>query len=78
MGNPKNRASKRARIPPSKKATKFKHGEPRDKKAVSEPGPSGAKIGAQNQNFGVQSENIDTIREGNVFMGFIHLICCLR
>ena len=45
MGNPKNRARKRARIPPSKKAKKFKDGEPRDKEAVPEPGPSGAKIG---------------------------------
>ena len=68
MGNPHNRARKRARIPPSKKAKKFKHGEPRDKEAVPEPGPSGAKIGAQNENFGMNSENIDTIREGNIFM----------
>ena len=66
MGNLQNRKRKRVRKPPSKMAKKFKHGdEPRDKEA----GPSGAKIGAHTANFGVNSENIDTIREGTVFMG---------
>ncbi len=65
MGNPQNRKRKRVRKPPFKMAKKFKHGgEPREKEA----GPSGAKIGAQTANFGVNSENIDTIREGTVFM----------
>jgi hypothetical protein len=46
-------------------AKKFKHGnEPCDKEA----GPSGAKIGAQTAKFGVNSKNIDTIKEGTVFM----------
>ena len=64
MGNPQNRARKLARISPSKKAKKFKHG---DKEAVPEPGPSGAKIGAQNEDFGISSESIDTVRKGNIF-----------
>ena len=60
MGNPQNRKRKRVRM-----AKKFKHGgEPRDKEA----GPSVAKIGAQTANFGVNSKNIDTLREGTVFM----------
>ncbi len=65
MGNLQNRKRKRVRKPPSKMAKKFKHGgERRDKEAR----PSRAKIGAQTANFGVNSENIDTIREGTVFM----------
>ena len=67
MGNPQNGARKLARILPSKKAKKFKHDEPRDKEAVPEPGPSGAKIGAQNEDFGISSESIDTVRKGNIF-----------
>ena len=68
MGNPKNRASKRARIPPSKKAKKFKHGQPRDKEVAHEPILSEAKIGAERLNYGISSENMDTIREGTIFM----------
>ena len=68
MGNPQNRARKRARIPPSKKANKFKDGEPRDKEAVPEPEPSGAKIGVEREHFGISSENIETVREGIIFI----------
>ena len=48
-----------------KGAKKFKNGdEPRGKDA----GPSGAKIGAQTAKTGANSVNIDTVKEGTVFM----------
>ena len=46
-------------------AKKIKHGDhPRNKEAR----PSREKIGAQRASFGVNSDNIDTIREGTVLM----------
>ena len=65
MGNKQNRSRKRKRKAPSQMAKKFKHGdEPRGEYA----GPSGAKIGAQTAKIGANSINMDTVREGTVFM----------
>ena len=68
MGNPQNRKRKRVRKPPSKMAKKIKHGD----EPCDNTGPSGAKFGSQTANSGINSENIDTVREG-----FINFIWCL-
>lgn len=60
----------RVKIPPKNTSKKFKHGEARDEDARI----SGAKIGAESANFGVDSEKIDTIRKGTVFMDLCILL----
>lgn len=69
MGNERNRKRKRPGISPSKLAKKFKDGEPHKKEAGPEAGLSGAKIGTETEHFDIHSENVDTIREGTIFMG---------
>ena len=49
----------------------MKHGD----ESCDNAGPSGAKFGPQTANFDVNSENIDTAREGTVFMDLSILFC---
>lgn len=64
MGNTRNRKRKAVRTPPSKMAKKSKHGRQYDEN----PGPSGMKIGDQTAKIDVSSDQIDTVREGMIFM----------
>ena len=64
MGNSRNRKRKSVRIPPSKTAKKFKDGRPSNEN----PGPSGVKIGDQSANFGGNTEKIDSVKVGTIFM----------
>ena len=72
MGNPRNRARKRKRIPPSKQPKKpklAKHGDPR----VHACGPSGAKRGDQSASYNADTENVDVTKEGTIFMDLVLL-----
>ena len=67
MGNTRNRARKRKRIPPSKQPKKpklAKYGDP----SVDARGPSGAEIGDQSAACSTDTENVDVTKQGTIFM----------
>ena len=63
-GNPQNRKRKKKRIPPSKRARKFKDGEP----SCQNPGPSQAKLGNFTSEVGENHGQGDSVKEGTIFI----------
>ena len=64
MGNPQNRKRKKKIFPPSKRAKKFKDGEP----SCQNPGPSEAKLGDFTSEFGENYGQDDSVKEGTIFI----------
>ena len=65
MANSRNRKRKKVRIPPCKKANKFKHGEPCTNQ---KPGSSEVKIGDPSKIFPTNSASAASVNEGTIFM----------
>ena len=68
MGNIRNRKRKKVRIPPSKKAKKFKDGRQNAEEGDQNPGPSKTKIGDVSGIFRDNVCHTNCIEEGTVFM----------
>ena len=65
MANSRNRKRKKVRIPPCKKANKFKHGEP----CTNEnPGSSEVKIGDSSKIFLKNADSTASVNESTIFM----------